>query len=82
MCSVGVDGRSAEGLQSPHGVPIGRLRELRCGGWRENTQQGTPAVRGGASLRGCWVSGGCAPSRWDFNGAEKLGHWDDGIVFH
>ena len=35
----------------------GRLRELRCAGWLESTQQGTPAGRGGASLRGRWV--GC-----------------------
>ena len=32
--------------------PYGRLRELRCAGWRENTQQGTLSDRAGASLRG------------------------------
>ena len=56
--SIGVDWRSADGLQSPQRAPIpyGPLRELRCAGWRENTQQGTLADRGGTSLRGSWVS--------------------------
>ena len=43
-------GRSADGLG-----PYGRLRELRCAGWRENTQQGTLSDRAGASLRGSSV---------------------------
>ena len=47
-----VGGRSSVAAQGPYG----RLRELRCAGWRENTQQGTLADRGGASLRGRWVS--------------------------
>ena len=47
-----VGGRSSVAAQGPYG----RLRELRCAGWRENTQQGTPADRTGASLRGRWVS--------------------------
>ena len=47
-----VGGRSSVAAQGPYG----RLRELRCAGWRENTQQGTLADRGGASLRGGWVS--------------------------
>ena len=47
-----VGGRSSVAAQGPYG----RLRELRCTGWRENTQQGTLADRGGASLRGRWVS--------------------------
>ena len=53
---IGVDWRSANGLQSPHRAPYGPLRELRCAGWRENTQQGTLADRGGTSLQGSWVS--------------------------
>ena len=36
--------------------PYGPLRELRCAGWREDTQQGTLADRGGTSLQGSWVS--------------------------
>ena len=47
-----VGGRSSVAAQGPYG----RLRELRCAGWRENTQHGTLADRGGASLRGRWVS--------------------------
>ena len=47
-----VGGRSSVAAQGPYG----RLRELRCAVWRENTQQGTLADRGGASLRGRWVS--------------------------
>ena len=47
-----VGGRSSVAAQGPYG----RLRELRCAGWRENTQQGPLADRGGASLRGRWVS--------------------------
>ena len=47
-----VGGRSSVAAQGPYG----RLRELRYAGWRENTQQGTLADRGGASLRGRWVS--------------------------
>ena len=47
-----VGGRSSVAAQGPYG----RLRELRCAGWREDTQQGTLADRGGASLRGRWVS--------------------------
>ena len=31
------------------------LRELRCAGWRENTQQGTLSDRAGTSLRGSSV---------------------------
>ena len=41
-----VGGRSSVAGQGP----CGRLRELRAA-WRENTQQGTPADRGGASFR-------------------------------
>ena len=37
-------------------LPYGPLRELRCAGWRENTQQGTLADRGGTSFQGSWVS--------------------------
>ena len=40
-----VGGRSSAAAQCPYG----RLRDLRCPGWRENTQQGTPADRAGAS---------------------------------
>ena len=48
-------GRSADGLG-----PYGRLRELRCAGWRENTQQGTLATGvardcGDLRLSGGWV---------------------------
>ena len=49
-CEVG--GRSSIAALGPYG----RLRELRCAGWRENTQQGTLADRGGESLRRRWVS--------------------------
>ena len=35
-----VGGRSSVAAQGPYG----RLRELRCAGWRENTQQGTLAT--------------------------------------
>ena len=47
-----VSGRSSAATQGPYG----RLRELGCAGWRENTQQGTLADRDDASLRGRWVS--------------------------
>ena len=47
-----VGGRSSVAAQGSYD----RLRELRCAGWRENTQQGTLADWGGASLRGRWVS--------------------------
>ena len=47
-----VSGRSSAAVQGPYG----RLRELRCAGWRENTQQGTLADRDDASLRGRWVN--------------------------
>ena len=47
-----VNGRSSAAAQGPYG----RLRELGCAGWRENTQQGTLADREDASLRGRWVS--------------------------
>ena len=47
-----VGGRSSAAAQGPYG----RLREPRCAGWRENTQQGTLADRDDASLRGRWVS--------------------------
>ena len=47
-----VGGRSSAAAQCPYG----RLREPRCAGWRENTQQGTLADRDDASLRGRWVS--------------------------
>ena len=56
-------GRSADGLHRPQG-PLGRLRELRCAGWRENTQQGTLAtgvarVCGDLRLSGGWVGRRC-----------------------
>ena len=47
-----VIGRSSAAAQGPYG----RLRELGCAGWRENTQQGTLADRDDASLRGRWVN--------------------------
>ena len=47
-----VGGRSSAAAQGSYG----RLRELRCAGWRENKQQGTLADRDDASLRGRWVS--------------------------
>ena len=54
-----VGGRSS----SPHRGPYGRLRELRCAGWRENTQQGTLStglarVCGDLRLSGGWVADG------------------------
>ena len=68
--SIGVDWRSADGLQSPHRGPYGTLRELRCAGWRENTQQGTLADRTGASLRGRSVGRMAGQLR---TGAVRLG---------
>ena len=60
-----VDGRSSVAAWGPYV----RLRELRCAGWRENMQQGTLADRGGASLRGRWVS--CRwPSGREWNGSQ------------
>ena len=55
---LGSDGRSGEGLQSPHRPPM-----AVCGSWnardrKPNRQQGTPAELVGASWRGRWVSGG------------------------
>ena len=49
---VGVDGRPADGLQSPHRAlrPYAGVADARA--WQEDTQQGTLADRGGASLRG------------------------------
>ena len=67
-------GRSADGLHRRTGAP-GRLRELRCAGWRENTQQGTLSDRAGASLRGSsvvrWVGRSpTVPSGREWNGSQ------------
>ena len=51
--SIGVDWRSADGLQSPHRAPMALRGSCDA---RENTQQGTLADRGGTSLRGRWGS--------------------------
>ena len=61
-----VGGRSSVAAQGPYG----RLRELRCAGWRENTQQGTLADRGGASLRGVGSVAGW-PSGREWNGSQS-----------
>ena len=68
--SIGVDWRSADGLQSPHRAPMAAGAAMR--GWRENTQQGTLADRGArvcgevGSVAG-WQSGG------EWNGSQS-GH--------
>ena len=67
-----VGGRSS----SPHRGPYGRLRELRCAGWRENTQQGTLSDRAGTSLRGSsvvrWVGRSpTVPSGREWNGSQS-----------
>ena len=54
--ALGVDGRPADGLQSPHRAPKALCESCDARDWREDTQQGTLADRGGASLRGRWVS--------------------------
>ena len=51
------------------------MRELRCAGWRENTQQRTLADRAGASLRGSsvvrWVGRSpTVPSGREWNGSQ------------
>ena len=73
--SIGVDGRSAEGLQSSHRAPMAVCG--RCGGQDdgERTQQGTTPDRAGASWRrpsvGRWVSQWpAAPSGWEWNGLQ------------
>ena len=53
--SIGVDWRSADGLQLAAEGPYGPLRELRCAGWRENTQQGTLAVLDKGFSSFCWI---------------------------
>ena len=50
-------------------------RELRCAGWRENTQQGTLSDRAGTSLRGSsvvrWVGRSpTVPSGREWNGSQ------------
>ena len=46
-----VGGRSSVAAQGPYG----RLRELRCAGWRENTQQGTARGPGWREFAGTSV---------------------------
>ena len=41
---LGVDGRPADGLQSPHRAPKALCGSCGCAGWREDTQQGTLAT--------------------------------------
>ena len=70
-----VGGRSSVAAEGPYG----RLRELRCAGWRENTQQGTLADRGwrefagtlGQSQAGRQAGSGMARSR-----AKARVNWD------
>ena len=66
---LGVDGRPADGLQSPHRPPKAPMRELRCAGWREDTQQGTLAT---GVARDCGDVGSVAgwPSGRERNGLQ------------
>ena len=69
---LGVDGRPADGLQAPHRAP-----KALCGSCdaRDRTRQEALADWAGASLRGrwvgWWVSGGRAPSGWEWNGSQS-----------
>ena len=47
--SIGVDGRSAEGLQSPHRSPMA-LRELGCAGWQDIGSRESWLVRVGGDV--------------------------------
>ena len=66
----GVDGRPAEGLQSPHRAPKALCGSCGSAGWRENTQQGTLAT---GVARVCGDVGSVAgwPSGREWNGSQS-----------
>ena len=72
---IWVDGRLAGGLQALLGAPMAAYSELWRARWRDRTRQEALADWAGASLRGRWVgwrvSGGRAPSGWEWNGSQS-----------
>ena len=68
--SIGVDWRSADGLQSPHRAPMALCGSCDARDGGERTQQGTLADRTGASLRGRSVGRMAGQLR---TGAVRLG---------
>ena len=72
---IWVDGRLAGGLQALLGGTDGGLQWLWRARWRDRTRQEALADWAGASLLGRWVgwrvSGGRAPSGWEWNGSQS-----------
>ena len=72
---IRVDGRLAGGLQALLGAPMSACRGCGERDWRDRTRQEALADWAGASLRGRWVgwrvSGGRAPSGWEWNGSQS-----------
>ena len=72
---IWVDGRLAGGLQALLRGTDGGLQWLWRARWRDRTRQEALADWAGASLRGRWVgwrvSGGRAPSGWEWNGSQS-----------
>ena len=72
---IWVDGRLAGGLPGAFGGTDGGLQWLWRARWRDRTRQEALADWAGASLRGrwvgWWVSGGRAPSGWEWNGSQS-----------
>ena len=72
---IWVDGRLAGGLQALLGGTDGGLQWLWRARWRDRTRQEALADWAGASSRGrwvgWWVSGGRAPSGWEWNGSQS-----------
>ena len=62
---LGVDGRPADGLQSPHRAPKALCGSCGCAGWREDTQQGTLAT---GVARDCGTLGQLQAGRQAGNG--------------
>ena len=78
MGSIGVDGRSADGPQSPHRSSMALCGSCNVRDGEIIRQQGTLADRGGgefAGTFGCPVGGSVTgwPSAWEWNGSQP-GH--------
>ena len=72
---IWVDGRLAGGLQALLGAPMAAYSDCGEPDGGIGTRQEALADWAGASLRGCWVgwwvSGGRAPSGWEWNGSQS-----------
>ena len=74
---IRVDGRLAGGLQALLGAPMAVCRgcgegDGGIGHGKRRSRTGLARVGGAFGWRGRWVSGGRAPSGWEWNGSQSV----------